>query len=427
MKRVVWAGILLLLVFLVPKKTALAAQATVSLTTQNETVRVGDEFEVVLTIDAEAGEGESPDSAVIGDFEAFLIYDNDLFEFMSAPPGFSGDAGILKISDIGAEPSRNQRKYRIKFRAIVRGSAVFAFSTRPNVYVYWGDFDIMTVLSDSLTVTAEAAEDASDNANLSALNVSPGHLSPTFATTLREYEVSIPLSYDRIIISALTEDPDARVSVTGSTDLQVGRNKVVITVTAQNGTEKRYYLYVTREEQQAAPTGVPEQVWEKDTVDGFEAGIHAENEGEKIRLSMAGTYLVCEELSGYAAPTGYEETVLFVDGLRVQAYKRRDGDNDGFFVLILTNEEGESGYYRYDRTEQTIQRYDERNLEVRPIVQEDVSSFTETIRKYKDNQVILIFLLALFISFTIVLLIVVIRLWQTHHRDDEEDDSFYDS
>lgn len=322
---------------------------------------------------------------------------------------------MLRIADMGADASVGSRKYVIRFRAIARGVSDVSLDSRPIVYTYGMD-NAMSVSSNVLTLAVEAAQDASDNANLSALKVSPGKLSPAFATTVREYEVTVPYETEMLVVSALTEDENAVVGVNGSTELKVGRNTVVVTVTAENGTEKRYYLYVTREKEAPEPTKAPE----KPKPEGFEKGLHASQTEGGILLSFGGSYKVSEEDSAYVAPTGYEETVLYVDGIRIKAYVKRDTPDADFYVLVLTDELGVSGYYRYDREQQTLQRYDESRIELRQVVEEDNSALYETLDKYKSRQVFLLFLLAMFLSLCVLLLLIVVKLYRQGHTDEDE-------
>jgi len=406
------------LVFGAPE-TAQAAMASIDLQTESDTVRVGDEFEVTLWINVQPAEGESPQAAIIGDFEAYLIYNADVMEFVTAPSCITGGAGMLRIADMGADASVGSRKYVIRFRAIARGVSDVSLDSRPIVYTYGMD-EAMSVSSNVLTLAVEAAQDASDNANLSALKVSPGKLSPAFATTVREYEVTVPYETEMLVVSALTEDENAVVGVNGSTELKVGRNTVVVTVTAENGTEKRYYLYVTREKEAPEPTKAPE----KPEPVGFEKGLHASQTEGGILLSFGGSYKVSEEDSAYVAPTGYEETVLYVDGIRIKAYVKRDTPDVDFYVLVLEDELGVSGYYRYDREQQTLQRYDESRIELRQVVEEDNTALYETLDKYKSQQVFLLFTLAMFLALCVLLLLIVVKLYrQGHTGEDELDDS----
>ena len=415
MKRGLFLILLAATVLLGARETAQAAVATIELQTETEEIRVDDEFEVTLTITAQPLEGETAGSATIGDFEAHLMYDADIMEFVTAPSCITGGAGMLRISDIGASASAGTRKYVMRFRALERGDSILTMYTMPMVYVY-GTGDAMSVSNNELNLTVLPSRNASDNANLSALRVNPGKLSPAFATTIREYEVSVPNETTMIVVSALTEDGNATVGVSGSTNLQIGRNTVVVTVTAEDGTERRYYLYVTREEETVEPTKAPEEP----EPEGFEAGVHAEERNGTVVLSYGGEYTVSAEADNYIAPTGYEETVLYLDGIKVKAYAKRDVPDSDFFVLILQNELGVSGYYRYDREEQTLQRYDEESIEIRQVVEEDNSALYEAIEKYKSQQVLLLFLLAMFIALSVLLLLVMLHLYCRERTDDNE-------
>lgn len=415
MKRGLFFILLAVTIWFGKGETAQAAVATIDLTTDAEMIRVGEEFEVILTISAQPTEGETVQAATIGDFEAHLLYDADIIEFITAPSCITGGAGMLRIADIGASASKESRKYVMRFQALSRGDSVISMYTMPMVYVY-GAGEAMSVSSNELNLSVLPAQDASDNASLSALKVNPGKLSPAFATTIREYEVSVPYDTEMIVVSALTEDANATVGVNGSTNLAIGRNTVIVTVTAEDGTEKRYYLYVTREEKAAEPTKAPEAP----APEGFEAGIHATEQNGKIVLTYGGEYTVSDEQDSYIAPTGYEETVLYLDGIKIKAYVKRDMPDSDFFVLILQNELGVSGYYRYDRDEQTLQRYDEERIELKQVVEEDNSGLYETIDKYKSQQVLLLFLLASFIALSALLLLVVIHLYRRSKTDDGE-------
>lgn len=326
---------------------------------------------------------------------------------------------MLRIADMGADASVGSRKYVIRFQAIARGVSDISLDSRPIVYTYGMD-QAMSVSSSVLHLAVEASRDASDNANLSALKVSPGKISPAFATTVREYEVTVPYETEMLVVSALTEDENAVVGVNGSTGLKVGRNTVTVTVTAENGDERRYYLYVTRQEEQPEPTEAPEAP--KPT--GYEKGLHALQEDGSVVLSYGGSYKVSEDTSAYVAPTGYEETVLYIDGIRIKAYVKRDTTDADFYVLVLEDELGVSGYYRYDRQQQTLQRYDESRIELRQVVEEDNSALYEMLDKYKSQQVFLLFTLAMFLALCVLLLLIVVKLYrQGHTGDDELDDN----
>ena len=418
MKRGLFLALFAFVGLLFGVKTAHAANASIHLRVAEEVLRVGDEFELTMEIIASPAEGETIQDATIGDFEAYLIYNADVMEFVTAPSCITGGAGMLRISDMGAQASQGSRTYVVRFQALARGTAEVSLDSRPMVYSY-GKNIAMSVSSNVLILPVEPSKDASDNANLSALKVNPGKISPAFATTIREYEVSVPYHTEMLVVSALTEDENAVVGVNGSTGLQVGRNTVVVTVTAENGTEKRYYLYVTREkEAPPEPTMAPEEPKKEDA---FETGLHAATEEDgSIYLSVAGRFKVSENAEAYVAPTGYEETVLYVDDIRIKAYVKRDVPDSGHFVLVLEDELGTAGFYRYDREQMTLQRFDEDRIEIKQVIEEDNSGLKDALEKYKSQQVLLLFLLALFIALSVLLLLIILRLYRQKHLDDGE-------
>ena len=67
------AGVMtfLLLLAVLPVQNVQAASATITLSTEEEEIHVGDTVEIKLTIRADA---------TIGDFEAFLSYDDEIFK-----------------------------------------------------------------------------------------------------------------------------------------------------------------------------------------------------------------------------------------------------------------------------------------------------------------------------------------------------------
>ena len=82
----------------------------------------------------------------------------------------------------------------------------------------------------------------SSNAYLASLQVSIEGISPRFNKNTTNYYLIIDNTIDTINVNATPEDANASVLVTGNTNLQIGVNKITITVTAQNGSTKRNYI-----------------------------------------------------------------------------------------------------------------------------------------------------------------------------------------
>ena len=106
--------------------------------------------------------------------------------------------------------------------------------------------------TETFTTTA-----LSTNANLSALGLSSGTLSPSFAAGTISYTASVGNATSSITVTPTTADSSATVTVNGSAvssgaassaiALAVGANSVTVVVTAENGTTtKTYTVTVTR-------------------------------------------------------------------------------------------------------------------------------------------------------------------------------------
>ena len=90
---------------------------------------------------------------------------------------------------------------------------------------------------------------ASSNANLKELHLSVEGLSPAFQKNVTRYNLIVGNDISQISIYAIPEETNAKVSVTGNTNLQIGTNQVRITVTAPDKkTSKIYTIEVTKTE-----------------------------------------------------------------------------------------------------------------------------------------------------------------------------------
>jgi hypothetical protein len=86
----------------------------------------------------------------------------------------------------------------------------------------------------------------SSNANLSGLTVSSGTLSPAFNANTTSYKINVPNGTTKIDVGAITSDPNAKVVISGNNNLSVGKNNIVVEVTAPDGSKKVYTIEATR-------------------------------------------------------------------------------------------------------------------------------------------------------------------------------------
>lgn len=80
------------------------------------------------------------------------------------------------------------------------------------------------------------------NTNLEALAIEDAFLNPAFDNTITQYTTEISNTITNLNMIAVPENEKATVTITGSTDLKEGNNKVTISVIAANGITKRNYV-----------------------------------------------------------------------------------------------------------------------------------------------------------------------------------------
>lgn len=120
----------------------------------------------------------------------------------------------------------------------------------------------------------------SGNANLKELSVDGYVLSPAFTSEQRRYYVWLPYETETVSVNATVEDPRAKVSIGELPELVAGQgNDILITVTAENGTEQVYTVtairapghedvesFLNREPKPATPTMQETEPTEEPTV-----------------------------------------------------------------------------------------------------------------------------------------------------------------
>lgn len=87
----------------------------------------------------------------------------------------------------------------------------------------------------------------SGNNYLSYITCSNGTLEPAFDPDIREYSMTVPYEVDSLALDWGRDHSASWVDVSGNS-LSVGSNTISLTVTAENGSTRTYYIYVTRQE-----------------------------------------------------------------------------------------------------------------------------------------------------------------------------------
>lgn len=86
-----------------------------------------------------------------------------------------------------------------------------------------------------------------DNTNLSVLRLNHEGISPDFSKDIKEYYIVIDEKINKFEITAIAENPNSIVSITGNDNLKTGLNTININVKSEDKTkETNYKIYVTK-------------------------------------------------------------------------------------------------------------------------------------------------------------------------------------
>lgn len=389
-----------------------AAGATVNFSISSEEIRVGDPVSVTMTVTAEV---------VPGTVSAYISYDPSLLEYVTGPTGVAGGEGVLKLTDSEIGNNSLVRKYTFVFLASKMGTATVSLSRPPQI-TDESEGDLMSVLTDQITFDILTSLKASSDATLSALKVSPGTLEPAFDPAISEYSVMVDANTDELIVSAFANDAFGKVAVAGNTNLVPGQNRVLITVTAEDGSEQFYVVYVLKPQPEGDvndkknPSSDSSIAADAQKTNDPTSGepVHAfymtEEDGQLILVSDS-FFAVVEDGSGVSVPDGYTKSAVKISGYTVTAYAPTGEADPTHLLLVLARDGAAPGLYIYDRSDKTVQRYD---LVPKTVVvedkspKEDITALKSSLEKAeKSTGILIIVVIILGVLFLLSVLVIV--------------------
>lgn len=95
----------------------------------------------------------------------------------------------------------------------------------------------------------EDEEEKSNTKNLKSLTVENYKLEPEFDPEVTEYNLTVGTDVEKLEVSAVPQDENSKVEITGNTDLLLGENTINIKVTAEDETVKIYKINVSKIEE----------------------------------------------------------------------------------------------------------------------------------------------------------------------------------
>ena len=351
-------------------------------------------------------------------------YDPDKMEFIEGTNA-EGGAGTIRVNGTGVGGGSGSRtlEYQLKFRALYAGTANVTVLDQEVIDNTDNLVNITKVGSSKVTINPSNTQ--SKNANLASLEFSPGEFDRDFDQNVLSYNTEVNADIDSLVISAITEDKDARVTISGNENFQTGMNKVTIDVTAPDGkTTKQYVLNVTK----------------------FETGVTYGNttiaNGQRFS-SKSYTITIMIKPDDVSIPSGYKKLTYENGSESIEAYgpiNTPENETPEVFLVYGMNQSGVVDFYRYDSrdNDNTIQRY---------VPEPNAGNYEELLNRYnnlnKENETnvqklgilfpVTIILAALIIILIIVLIVMIIKggsnkntnPYDVGYEDDDDDDDYF--
>lgn len=256
-------SVLLINVALVLNVHGAAKQSYTATLTGDSTVNKDTEFTLAFNATALA-----PISSGFAGYSGKINFDNTKIQFIGASNVVGGWAintaknSETKITFLGYDdmtPANtvytDSKICNLKFKVLptATGSTTITLTSLKGT-TSAGESLIAADVSKTITITdASPSPSKSSDATLSSLTTSAG-LNPSFSPTTESYSVAVGNDVTSIDVNAITNDPSAKVSVSGNSNLSVGKNNVIVQVTAEDGSKKTYTIVVTREASSSTPS-----------------------------------------------------------------------------------------------------------------------------------------------------------------------------
>lgn len=323
--------------------TAYAATGSLTATASAANVTVGNTVTVTLKYD---GGG-----AKIASIEPQISYNAKTFQYVSCTgASASGGAGVVRMSYYAttATPPTSV-SITLTFKAIAAGAANFSVTTSE----FYNDEDYSSLGTPSKTIAVSAMNPTlSANADLASIKPSSGTLTPKFSANVTNYTISVPYTTTSLSLSATAQEEGAKITVSGKNVLAVGANTQIITVTAPNGTTKKYTVVINRSPNQTTTTTTTTRKPDSSLSTTVSTTTTAPQE-DPLEVAVDGVLMVVSDTqTDTTLPEGFAWTHITINDISVAAAVN---ETIGLTLVHLTNAlDDTAGFYLYDETAQTF-------------------------------------------------------------------------
>ena len=199
------------------------------------------------------------------------------------------------------------------------------------------DVEVIVTAEDGTitTYTIHVERGLSTNNYLENLEVTGYTINPAFDKDTDHYTLTVDADVDKVTIVATKEDDRATVTGDGEKDLTFGSNPFTITVKAENGDEKPYYLTIERE--LSDDVKLSDLKVDGDTITGFDPDVSSYDYGtipnDKTSLEVTGT---SEDPNATVEVTG-NDNLQVGENTIIVTVKAQDG-TEGTYTITVTRE-----------------------------------------------------------------------------------------
>lgn len=249
--RIVYIFALIILVFccFVCSISYATETGVVYIDSDKESLEIDDEVEVSINL---------KDSKTTT-FNFSLYFDNTKFEFISEAENVNVEENriIYVWYDInGGKTPKDKEIAKFRFKAKEEGIANFSIEgefyseTGQLIQADFKEKQVEVIERKGISEEQKGEKGTnsqSDNAFLQVLRLDREGIVPTFNKDIYQYYLTVPSSINEIEVLAISENPNAKIEVTGNTNLENEINTINITVTSENQSQKKVYnIQVTR-------------------------------------------------------------------------------------------------------------------------------------------------------------------------------------
>ena len=373
-----------------------AGSANIRFVTDTTSVDVGNNVEVRIEVEADTE---------ISEFETAISYNPAVLTFVSGGDFVSGADGYLRLSD-KLSSGGTTRSYALTFTVAGEGDSEVAVSNAASLFDM--NYEEITYAFAPVTITGVSTVQASSDASLKSIKLSPGTMETEFSPEVYEYKINIPYENDFIVISAEASDENAKIAISGVEGLKTGWNTGEIVVTAPAGNTQSYTLLIYRMFEDEESVDGEDDDANPEILEAGEELIIVEEEG-RVYLSNSFAYEIVELEDTELIPDGYKQSKIDLFGTKLTAYVVKDNPKSSFMLFYAANlTTGETDFYQYDKKENTIQRFNGNSV-ITQTSQITVSEMSES--EYEKKITGCTIIIALLAALLAVVLVFAIKLY----------------